>query len=381
MLYVMAFSLVQLHLAILYRRQKRHPMELLHDMSQDWPEKPFVTIQLPVFNERYVIERLMDAVAAFQWPRSKMEVQVLDDSDDETLDIIARKTDELSKKGIDVSHIRRTGRAGYKAGALANGLQMARGAFIAIFDADFLPKPDFLLETVPYFKGPQTGMVQTKWGHLNRYYSLLTRLQAFGLDGHFSVEQSGRSSAGSFINFNGTAGIWRKSCILDAGGWQDDTIAEDLDLSYRAQMKGWKFKYIEHIHAPAELPVVMSAVKTQQFRWNKGGAESARKNLLKVMKSGLGFENKLHAFFHLTNSTNFLFILIASVVSIPLLFTKSNHPDLKILFDIIKHLYSRLCRDILFLLDRHQIQQYRCQVDLYQILPAVSGIFDGIGFS
>jgi cellulose synthase/poly-beta-1,6-N-acetylglucosamine synthase-like glycosyltransferase len=287
-----------------------------------------------VYNERYVIERLMDAVAELKWATGRLEIQVLDDSDDDTSAIIAQKTSDLQSKGIDVFHIRRSGRDGYKAGALMNGLETARGEFIAIFDADFIPKSDFLIKTIPHFSNGKVGMVQVKWAHLNKGYSLLTRLQAFALDGHFSVEQTGRSSAGSFINFNGTAGIWRKACIIDAGGWQEDTIAEDLDLSYRAQLKGWKFRYLENIDAPAELPVVMSAVKTQQFRWNKGGAESARKNLIHVLVSRMRFVNKVHAFFHLTNSMSFLFLLIASVVSIPLLFVKYRHPQLGIFFDV-----------------------------------------------
>jgi cellulose synthase/poly-beta-1,6-N-acetylglucosamine synthase-like glycosyltransferase len=263
---------------------------------------------------------------------------VLDDSTDETVDIIAEKVGSLQMQGLNIQHIRRSDRKGYKAGALAYGLQLAQGEFIAIFDADFLPHPDFLLQTIPWFSDEEIGVVQTRWGHVNKNYSLLTRLQAFGLDGHFTIEQGGRSHAGSFINFNGTGGVWRKKCIEDAGGWSADTLTEDLDLSYRAQMKGWRFKYLEEVEAPAELPILMPAIKSQQFRWNKGAAECARKHFgqiisKKVMnKPGFGFANKLHAFFHLFNSSIFVFLLFAAILSIPMLFIKQAHPELTQLF-------------------------------------------------
>jgi len=329
MVFVVLFSLGQLHLALMYRREHLKPPA---KKTENLDRHRTVTVQLPVYNERFVIERLLDAVTALEWPADKLEIQVLDDSDDGTSEIISRRIDQMSDRKVRIRHIRRKSRTGYKAGALQNGLRYAEGEFIAIFDADFLPRKDFLQHVLPFFSDDLTGMVQVRWGHLNKDYSLLTRIQAFGLDGHFSVEQTGRQSAGSFINFNGTGGMWRKSCIYDAGGWQEDTIAEDLDLSYRAQLRGWKFRYVEHIDAPAELPVEMSAVKSQQFRWTKGGAETARKNLLKILRSGMRPVNMMHAFFHLTNSTNFLFILIASLVSIPLLFIKSNNPDYAMLF-------------------------------------------------
>ena len=216
----------------------------------------------------------LKTVSKFDYPREKLEIQVLDDSTDETVEIVAKWVEYGQQKGLDIQHIRRTDRAGFKAGALQHGLELANGDLVAIFDADFMPQQDFLKKTVAYFQDPEIGVVQTRWGHLNQDYSLLTRVQAFGLDAHFTVEQSGRSQAGSFINFNGTAGVWRKKCIVDAGGWSADTLTEDLDLSYRAQLKGWKFKYLQDVVAPAELPVIMSAIKSQQYRWNKGAAEN-----------------------------------------------------------------------------------------------------------
>ncbi len=331
MLFVLAFSLVQLHLALQYRKANRKKEPNLHDIHEQ-PTYPMVTIQLPVYNEKYVVERLLDAVIEIEWPQELLEIQILDDSTDETTDIIQRKISEQKFKNCDIIHIHRKNRKGYKAGALQVGLNASKGDFIAIFDADFLPQKSFLLETMKEFRDELVGMVQTRWEHLNRDYSLLTRLQAFGLNGHFRVEQSGRSEAGSFISFNGTGGIWRKSCILDAGGWQADTLTEDLDLSYRAQLKGWKFTYLEEVQSPSELPVIMSAVKSQQFRWTKGGAETARKNLFNVLKTRLRLTNKIHAFFHLTNSANFLFLFIASIASIPLLYVKRSHPELKMIF-------------------------------------------------
>ena len=293
--------------------------------ENDWP---VVTVQLPVFNEFYVVERLIDSVAALNYPQSRLEIQILDDSTDETTDLIKKKTRYLKTKGFDISHVRRPDRRGFKAGALAHGLTLAKGEFIAIFDADFLPNPDFLLKTIPHFRDQGIGVVQTKWEHINEDYSPLTRLQAFGLDAHFNIEQEGRNAGGHFINFNGTAGVWRKSCIIDAGNWQSDTLTEDRDLSYRAQLKGWRFKYLGEVGTPAELPVTMSALKTQQFRWSKGAAECCRKILPSVIKSkGLSRLTKIHAFFHLTNSTVFLCILLSSLLSIPLLFVKNIFPQ------------------------------------------------------
>jgi cellulose synthase/poly-beta-1,6-N-acetylglucosamine synthase-like glycosyltransferase len=289
---------------------------------------PKVTIQLPVYNELYVIERLIDAVCEFDYPKDALEFQVLDDSTDETVNIIAAKVKEKTLEGIDIQHVRRPERIGYKAGALKYGNEIAKGEFIAIFDADFIPPPDFLKKTIPFFKDEKIGVVQTRWGHINKDYSLLTKLQAFGLDAHFTIEQSGRSFGKHFINFNGTAGVWRLDCINDAGGWQADTLTEDLDLSYRAQEKGWKFKYLEEFESPAELPAAMSALKSQQYRWTKGAAECSVKNLKLIFKSdNVNLGSKFHGFFHLMNSFLFICIIVTALLSVPVLLIKSSYPE------------------------------------------------------
>ncbi|MEM9391325.1 MAG: cellulose synthase family protein [Bacteroidota bacterium] len=329
LLFIFMFSLGQLHLTWHYLRSKK----MSRVKNEQNTELPTVTVQLPIYNEKYVVARLIDAVCEFDYPAELLEIQVLDDSNDDTLVIAEKKINEWNNKGIDIKHIRRPDRKGFKAGALQYGLESAKGEFIAIFDSDFLPNPDFVRRTVSEFTD-DIGLVQTKWGHLNRNYSLLTRLQAFGLDAHFSIEQSGRSHAGSFINFNGTGGVWRKATIIDAGGWSADTLTEDLDLSYRAQIKGWRFKFLEDCIAPAELPVIMPAIKSQQYRWNKGAAETAKKNLGKVFNSNINFSNKLHAVFHLFNSSVFVCLLLASILSIPMLYIKDANPELSLLFDL-----------------------------------------------
>jgi hypothetical protein len=284
---------------------------------------PVVTVQLPVFNEVYVVGRLIDAACSMIYPKDKLEIQLLDDSTDRTVDIVAQHVERYRKLGFDIKQVRRTNRSGYKAGALKEGLDTARGEFVAIFDADFVPRPDFLLKTIPHFNtDPKIGMVQTRWEHLNFDYSLLTRTQAMALDGHFVIEQSVRNKVGFFINFNGTAGVWRKECIFDAGNWQADTLTEDLDLSYRAQLRGWKFKYLNNVTSPAELPSEINALKSQQFRWTKGAIETARKVLPIVWKSPLPIRVKVHATFHLTNNLVFPFIVLAGILNVPLVFIK-----------------------------------------------------------
>lgn len=327
--YLFVFSLGQLHLTWLYRKQKPQA-----PLPPEGDFEPSVTIQLPVYNEKYVVERLIEAVSQIDYPREKLEIQILDDSTDETSGIIYQKMEWLKKFGLDLKHIHRDERVGYKAGALADGLHTAKGEFIVIFDSDFIPEPDFLRKTLPWFTDPNTGVVQTRWGHLNKDYSLITQLQAFGLDAHFSIEQSARNAAGSFINFNGTCGVWRKSCILDAGGWSADTLTEDLDLSYRAQLKGWKFRYLENVVTPGELPVVMPVIKLQQYRWNKGAAETARKLIATVLRSPLTFRHKIHAFLHLFNSSVFVALFLAAILSIPMLFIKGDSPHIQFLFNL-----------------------------------------------
>ena len=285
---------------------------------------PVVTVQLPVFNELYVVNRLIEAVCALDYPKDKLEVQVLDDSTDETRDLVAAAAARFRAFGYDIKHIHRTDRSGYKAGALKNGLVTARGEFVAIFDADFVPSRDFLQKTVPYFADPKTALVQTRWEHINGDYSLLTRTQAIALDGHFVMEQNVRNKAGYFINFNGTGGIWRKAAIEDAGNWQADTLTEDLDLSYRAQLRGWKFKYLNDVTSPAELPAEVNALKSQQFRWTKGAIETARKMLPEVWRSNIPLRVKIHSTFHLTNNIVFPFIILAGLLNVPLMFIKQQ---------------------------------------------------------
>ncbi len=283
-----------------------------------WPR---VTIQLPIFNERYVIERLVDAVAAFDYPRELLDVQVLDDSTDETCEVARACVERHAAQGMPIFYIHRTNREGYKAGALENGLKTSRGEFVAIFDADFIPQPDFLRRTIPYFMNPEggagIGMVQTRWTYLNSDYSLLTRVETILLDGHFVVEHGARSRRGTFFNFNGTAGVWRRRAIDEAGGWEHDTLTEDTDLSYRSQLKGWKFLYLPGIECASELPVDMNGFKAQQARWAKGLIQTAKKILPQVFRSRAPFHVKAEAFFHLTANISYPLMILLSTMLLP----------------------------------------------------------------
>jgi cellulose synthase/poly-beta-1,6-N-acetylglucosamine synthase-like glycosyltransferase len=283
-----------------------------------------VTIQLPLFNELYVLERLIGGVCDIDYPKDKLEIQVLDDSTDETVNVAKRVVKEKKQQGFDISYIHRENRQGYKAGALKEGLKTAKGKYIAIFDADFMPRKNFLKETLPFFNDEKVGMVQTRWEHLNGNHSILTKAQALALDGHFVIEQTVRNKAGFFINFNGTGGVWRKECIEDAGNWHADTLTEDLDLSYRAQLNGWKFIFLKDFTSPAELPSELSALKTQQFRWTKGAIETAKKILPVLWKSKVSMRVKLQSTFHLTNNLVFPFILLAAILNVPLVFIKNS---------------------------------------------------------
>lgn len=326
--YLFAFSLGQLHLTWIYNKAKKINPKSNTGISHF----PLVTIQLPIYNEKYVVERLLEAVGKFDYPKEKLEIQILDDSTDVTTQIILKKIESLRPLGLDIKLLHRENRTGFKAGALDYGFHAAKGEFIAIFDADFIPSPDFLQKTIPLFQDEKIGAVQTRWAHINQHYSLLTEVQAFGLDAHFSIEQVARNTHGSFINFNGTCGVWRKSCIENAGGWSFDTLTEDLDLSYRAQLKGWKFQYLEEVSTQGELPVIMPAIKSQQYRWNKGAAETARKIFLDVARSNISFSKKIHAFFHLFNSSVFVCLLVAALLSVPMLYIKQAHPEISWLF-------------------------------------------------
>ncbi|GAB5475008.1 MAG: glycosyltransferase family 2 protein [Maribacter sp.] len=333
LLLIFFYSLAQLNLLVNYLGNKRQNETAPKFNLLDPKEIPHVTIQLPVYNEEYVMDRLLENIAKIEYPKSKLEIQVLDDSTDDTVIDTAKHVEALRNTGLDITHIRRENRQGFKAGALKDGLEIAKGEFVAIFDADFLPDGDWLKKTVIYFKDPEIGVVQTRWGHINRDYSTLTKIQAFALDAHFTLEQVGRNSKGHFINFNGTAGIWRKECILDAGNWEGDTLTEDLDLSYRAQLKNWKFKYLEDVETPAELPVVISAARSQQFRWNKGGAENFRKTVWSVLAAkNISFKTKFHGVMHLLNSSMFLCVFLVSLLSIPAMYIKAIFPHLDWVF-------------------------------------------------
>ncbi|MGE5942717.1 MAG: cellulose synthase family protein [Flavobacteriales bacterium] len=336
LLLIFMYAIAQLNLLFNYLRSKRKKIECEAFDFSNPDEIPFITIQLPVYNEMYVMERLLDNIAKIDYPHDKLEIQVLDDSTDETVETTRKHVESLSVNGLDIKHITRVDRSGFKAGALKEGLKIAKGEFIAIFDADFLPQENWLKRTIPYFKDKSIGVVQTRWSHINRDYSILTKIQAFALDAHFTLEQVGRNSKGHFINFNGTAGVWRKTCIIDAGNWEGDTLTEDLDLSYRAQLKNWKFKYLEDVETPAELPVVISAARSQQFRWNKGGAENFKKMLGRVLRSkNISPKTKLHGVLHLLNSTMFLNILIVAILSIPMLYIKNQYAHLKPYFYVM----------------------------------------------
>ncbi len=286
---------------------------------KDWPH---VTIQLPIYNERYVVKRLIESVCHIDYPKNLLEVQVLDDSTDDTVDIASAIVARMQAAGIDIVHIHRANRRGFKAGALREGLNTAKGSLVAVFDADFIPGPDFLKESIPYFQDPQIGMLQTRWGHINSDYSLLTRAQSIGIDGHFGVEQASRAWGGLFMNFNGTGGIWRKKTIEEAGGWQADTLTEDLDLSYRAQLKGWRLMFASQVVCPAEIPVTINAFKSQQHRWAKGSIQTARKNLGKLLKSDVSWLVKIQAFLHLTHYMVHPMMLLVVLTSIPMLYSQ-----------------------------------------------------------
>ena len=307
LLLIFFYSLTILNLSVNYLKNKKQNSEAPKFNLLDPNEIPYVTVQLPIYNEKYVVPRLLENIAKLEYPKNKLEIQVLDDSTDDSVAETASIIERLQKTGLDIVHIRRENREGFKAGALKYGTAIAKGDFIAIFDADFLPKPDWLKQTVVYFKD----------------------------DTHFTLEQVGRNSKGHFINFNGTAGIWRKKTILDAGNWEGDTLTEDLDLSYRAQLKNWKFKYLEDVETPAELPVVVSAARSQQFRWNKGGAEVFRKSVRNILASkNIGWKTKFHGVMHLLNSSMFLYVFIVALLSVPMMYIKDAYPHLSWVFKL-----------------------------------------------
>jgi cellulose synthase/poly-beta-1,6-N-acetylglucosamine synthase-like glycosyltransferase len=308
------------YLVYLYMKHKDRDMRPAKPLDR----APVVTIQLPIYNEMYVVDRLVQAVCRLEYPRELLEIQVLDDSVDETRHIAEAAVQRCAAQGFDIHYIHRTDRTGFKAGALEHGLRSARGEFVAIFDADFIPPPDFLRRTVPHFGDERVALVQARWGHINQHYSLLTKIQAILLDGHFVLEHGGRNRSGRFFNFNGTAGIWRRSVIPDAGGWQHDTLTEDLDLSYRAQLRGWKFIFLSDLIAPAEVPVEMNGFKSQQFRWAKGSIQTCRKLLPAILRSNQPLGVKAEAFFHLTANFNYVLMVALSILMFPAMVIRYN---------------------------------------------------------
>ena len=309
-----SYGLHRYTLVYLYYKKKKNKVT---DPAEKFEDLPRVTVQLPIFNEQYVVDRLLQAACRLNYPREKLDIQLLDDSTDETVEVARGLVEHYATRGFPITYIHRTNRAGFKAGALHEGLQVAKGEFVAIFDADFVPPPDFLLRIIHHFTDPKIGMVQTRWTHINRNYSFLTEVEAILLDGHFVLEHSARARNDVFFNFNGTAGLWRRQAIDDAGGWQHDTLTEDTDLSYRAQLNGWKFIYRQDVECPAELPVEMTAFKTQQARWAKGLIQTGKKILPRVLKSDQPFRVKLEAWYHLTANLSYPLMVVLSVLLLP----------------------------------------------------------------
>ena len=339
---------------------------------------PKVTIQLPMYNEMYVAERLIDAVIKMDYPRDLMQFQVLDDSTDETVRIAARRVEQYREQGFDISYIHRSNRKGFKAGALEEGMKTASGEFIAIFDADFVPNKNFLKNSIHFFTDPGVGMVQMRWSHLNRGFSLITNLQSIFLDGHFQIEHTARNRSGRFFNFNGTAGIWRKTAIIDGGGWQHDTLTEDLDLSYRTQMKGWTFIYLPDYSVPAELPVDVVAFKNQQHRWAKGSIQTAKKLLPIIFRSKLPLRVKTEAFFHLASNMAYLLMVPLSMAILPVVILRRNlNWNQMILLDVPLFLLSTASVGAFYVISQKEL--YSNWTSCFKYLPLLMGL--GIGLS
>ncbi len=371
------FGLHRLWLVALYLRTRRDrvPPPELPASPEGWP---VVTVQLPLYNEMYVAERLIDAVCALDYPAGRLEIQVLDDSTDETSEIVARVAAAWQARGVDVRHLRRADRAGFKAGALEAGLARARGELLAIFDADFVPAPDFLRRSVPYFADPGIGMVQGSWAHINRGYSLLTRIEAILLDGHFMIEHTARNRTGCFFNFNGTAGVWRRQAIETAGGWEHDTLTEDLDLSYRSQLQGWKFLYLPDLAVPSELPVDAAGFKSQQYRWAKGAVQTGRKLLGRILRAPLPSRVKLEALVHLTNNLSYPLMVVLAVLIFPaMVLRRGTSAHMLLLVDLPLFLSATLSVLIFYLMSQRAVGTgWRREI---RYLPALMGV--GIGLS
>jgi len=381
-LYMVVLSILGLygfHRGLLLYLYWRHRNDAPTPPKQ-FEELPFVTVQLPMYNEMYVAERLLEGVASIDYPKDRLEIQVLDDSTDETTEIARAKSEELRGRGFRVSFWHRENRKGFKAGALEAGLRDARGDYVMVFDADFVPTPSIVKDLIHHFTDAKVGMVQARWGHLNRDYSLLTRVQSMMLDGHFVVEHIARNRSGRFFNFNGTAGIWRRSTIVDAGGWQHDTLTEDMDLSFRAQLRGWRFVYVPSAIAPAEVPCEMNSFKGQQFRWAKGSAQTAKKLLLEVLKADLPLKVKIECVFHLTNNFAYLFLVLLAALQLPnlLMRQRMDRPEL-LLLDV--PLFFTTCISIvIFYLTTHKVL-YGNLRDALKRLPVMMAVSIGLSIN
>ena len=369
------YGIHRYHLVFLYLKHKNKAVAVPKAKLQQLPK---VTVQLPIYNERYVVERLVEAACKIRYPRELLEIQLLDDSTDGTREIAEECVEKHRQLGFDIHHIHRTNRSGFKAGALENGLKVASGEFIAIFDADFIPPENFLVDVIDYFSDPEVGMVQARWGHINREYSLLTQIESVILDGHFMIEHGGRHFSGRFFNFNGTAGMWRRQTIESAGGWQHDTLTEDTDLSYRAQMVGWKFLYLPHIVCPAELPVEMNSFKTQQSRWAKGLIQTAIKLLPRIMRSDLPWKIKIEAFFHLTANIAYPLMIGLSFLLLPAMIVRFNQGWFQMLYiDLPLWLASTASVSTFYLVSQRELYpDWRTRLRFLPVLMSV-----GIGLS
>jgi cellulose synthase/poly-beta-1,6-N-acetylglucosamine synthase-like glycosyltransferase len=380
------YGIHRYQLVWLYYRNKKNATKW-DEPGGHYAELPFVTVQLPIYNEQFVVDRLIDAICRLDYPRDRFEIQLLDDSTDETVGVAREVVERYARgfAGLDgqpVIHLHRANRHGYKAGALDEGLKTARGEFIAIFDADFVPPPDWLMKVIHHFAEPGIGMVQTRWTHLNRNYNFMTQVEAILLDGHFVLEHGGRSRSGVFFNFNGTAGMWRREAIEQAGGWQHDTLTEDTDLSYRAQLKGWKFKYLQDVECPAELPIEMTAFKTQQARWAKGLIQTGMKVLPRVLKSDAPWHTKLEAWYHLTANISYPLMIVLSVLLMPAMIIRSWQGYLQMaLIDLPLFIASTMSVSTFYLVSQKELYPKTWyKTFLYvPVLMAVGGV--GLTFS
>ena len=368
------YGIHRYHLVYLFLKNKHKVAVPKAKMAQ----LPKVTVQLPIYNELYVVDRLVEAACKIRYPRELLEIQVLDDSTDGTQEIAAAAVEKHRELGFNIHHIHRKNRNGFKAGALENGLKLASGEYIAIFDADFIPAENFLEDVIDYFSDTQIGMIQVRWGHINREYSLLTQVESVILDGHFMIEHGGRHLSGRFFNFNGTAGIWRREAIDSAGGWEHDTLTEDTDLSYRAQMIGWKFLYLPHIVCPAELPVEMNSFKTQQSRWAKGLIQTAKKLLPRILKSDLPWKIKIEAFFHLTANIAYPLMIALCILLLPAMIVRFNQGWFQMLYiDLPLWLASTASVSMFYLVSQRELYpDWRTRLRYLPVLMSV-----GIGLS